>query len=118
MNTVIKLCERYFSSSRCITADNFFSSILLAQNLIKEKLEYIGTINKNKLEIPAEFKASKSRNVDSSIFAFNNALTLVSYVPKENKAVILVSTSHHTSEINSITKKPEIIMDYNKFKGK
>ena len=117
MNRVIKLCERYYGSYRCITADNFFSSIFLAQNLIKHKLEYIGTLNKNKLEIPIEFKASKARNIDTSIFGFNNSLTLVSFVPKENKAVILLSTSHHAPEINSTTNKPEIILDYNKDKG-
>jgi hypothetical protein len=59
----------------------FFSSIFLAQNLFYQKLEYIGTLNKNKLEIPIEFKASKSRKVDTSIFGFNNSLTLVSFVP-------------------------------------
>jgi hypothetical protein len=117
MNRVIKLCERYYGSYRCITADNFFSSIFLAQNLFKQKLEFSGTLNKNKLEIPIEFKAFKSRKIDTSILGFNNSLTLVSFVPKENKAVLLVSTSNHAPEINSTTNKPEIILDYNKDKG-
>ena len=99
MNTVLKLCERYFGSNRCITADNFFTSISLAANLKTHNLELIGTINKNKLEIPPEFKAEKSRKIDSSLFAFKNYMTLVSYVPKINKAVLLLSTksnrTHH-----------------------
>jgi len=117
MNTVIKLCERYYGSNRCVTADNFFSSILLATTLWSNKLEYLGTIRQNKIEIPVEFKAAKTRKVESAVFGFQNELTLVSYVPKVKKAVILVSTNHHERNINALSNKPEIIMDYNKFKG-
>lgn len=60
---------------------------------------------------------NKARVVGTSLFAFKEFLTLVSYVPKKNKAVILVSTKHHDSKINNLTNKPEIIMDYNKYKG-
>lgn len=55
--------------------------------------------------------------MNSSIFAFNNHLTLVSYVPKKNKSVILVSTKHHYPQIDNINEKPQIIVDYNKLKG-
>jgi hypothetical protein len=41
----------------------------------------VGTLRKNKLEIPALFLSEKQRNVHSSIFGFTNDLTLVSYVP-------------------------------------
>ena len=46
--------------------------------------------------------------------------TLVSYVPKCIKAVILVSTLHHTNTISTVLKhahKPEIVLFYNKAKG-
>jgi hypothetical protein len=38
---------------------------------------------------------NNKRIIGSSNFAFKDFLTLVSYVPKKNKAVILVSTKHH-----------------------
>ena len=45
-------------------------------------------------------------------------MTLVSYVPKADKAVILLSTEHHDREVDQNNKqKPQIIIDYNKFKG-
>jgi hypothetical protein len=44
-------------------------------------------------------------------------MSIVSYVPKKIKAVVLLSSKHHFSKINEKTMKPEIIMDYNKFKG-
>ena len=78
---------------------------------------YEGTKRSNKLEIPAEFLKDNKRTVGSSIFAFKNYLTLVSFVPKKNKAVILVSSKHHEAAINETKGKPENICDYNRFKG-
>ena len=118
MKAVIKLCESYYYTKRCITADNFFTSIALCQHLWEKGLQYIGTIRSNKLEIPMSFLRNKLRKEGSSTFGFKNFLTIVSFVPKKKKSVILVSTSHHDSTINDSTNKPDIIMDYNKFKGK
>lgn len=59
---------------------------------------------------------SNRRQVGSSIFGFNDNKTIVSYVPKKNKVVILLSTVHHVPVINE-NGKPEIIMFYNKTKG-
>ena len=44
-------------------------------------------------------------------------ITLVSYTPKPNKQVVLLSTMHHSPEENETTKKPEKMMYYNKTKG-
>ena len=90
MNTVIKLCD-YYGSNRCVTADNFFSSILLATTLWSNKLEYLGTIRQNKIEIPVEFKAAKTRKVESAVFGFQNELTLVSYVNLRKCQLIIMN---------------------------
>jgi hypothetical protein len=42
------LCEPFYSRNRCITADNFFSSISLAKFLISKGLSYLGTLRANK----------------------------------------------------------------------
>ena len=83
MKAVIKLVEVYYYTKRCITADNFFTSIDLCLHLWEKGLTYLGTIRSNKIEIP----------------------------------VILVSTRHHEAKINSTTQKPDMIMDYNKYKS-
>lgn len=114
---VLTLCEPFFNSKRCITADNFFSSISLCQELWSKKLEYIGTLRCNKTDIPESFLKSKTRSEKSSLFAFKDYLTLTSYVPKKNKSVILISSKHHDDKIDSTSGKPQIIIDYNKFKG-
>jgi hypothetical protein len=76
-----------------------------------------GTIRKNKIEIPELFWPNKTRAVGSTLFAFKHYLTLCSFVPKKNKAVIMLSSKHHEKEISSIKDKPQVIIDYNKMKG-
>ena len=76
------LTRRYFGSNRIVRMDNFFTSVPLAQNLYSNKLGLIGTIRSNKNEIPEAFLASKEKVINSSIFALNGPLTLVSYTPK------------------------------------
>ena len=52
------------------------------------------------------------------MFAFNEKLTLTSYVSKKNKALILLSTEHHSKAlIRELNNKPEIIKTYNESKG-
>ena len=62
-------------------------------------------------------KPSKSREVHSSEFGFNNNLTMVSYCPKKAKAVILLSSMHSDKSVNDgEKKKPQIIFYYNQTK--
>ena len=97
--------------------DNFFTTVPLAKELQARNLCLIGTLRKNKLEIPIEFESSKNREVGSSLFGFQDGLTIVSFVPKYNKAVLLLSSKHHDSQVDNHTGKPIIILDYNKTKG-
>ena len=75
-------------------------------------------MKKNKTVIPDCFQPHKTKATHSSIFGFLNEKTLVSYVPKPNKAVVLISSEHHTDSIvESSDSKPEIILFYNATKG-
>lgn len=115
---VKRLVDPIKATKRNLTTDNWYTSIPLAQILLKDyKLTFLGTLKKNKRELPAEFLPHKNREVKSSIFGFQKDLTIVSHVPKKNKSVILVSTMHDSGEIDQETKKPEIILDYNATKG-
>lgn len=95
--------------------NNYFTSVDLAEQLFSQKTTIIGTVRKNKPDIPEELIALKGREEQSSRFVFSKQLTLVSYTPKKNKNVTLLSTMRHSAEINTETKqKPTIILDYNK----
>lgn len=114
---VLRLTKPIQGSNRNVTADNWFSSIQLVDELSKRKLTYVGTVKKNKRELPTEFQPDKRRAVQSALFGFTKDKTLCSYVPKKNRAVILISSMHHNDEIDGDTNKPEIIMYYNSTKG-
>ncbi|CAK1592576.1 unnamed protein product [Parnassius mnemosyne] len=114
---VLRLTKPIQGSNRNVTADNWFSSIELVDELAKRKLTYVGTVKKNKREIPIEFQPNKRREVASTLFGFTNQKTLCSWVPKKNRAVILISSMHHDDQVDQNTIKPEIILYYNSTKG-
>lgn len=117
-DVVLRLCEPIYYSNRNITLDNWFTSINLVKKLSEKKLTVIGTIRKNKRELPKEF-TQPQHPVKSSLFGFSETCTLVSYIPKKNKNILLVSSVHDDDCIDKSTPedKPMIIIDYNKTKG-
>lgn len=115
--SVLRLSKPIENSNRNITADNWFSSIQLMQLLKAKKLTYLGTLKKNKREIPPEFLPTKRREPGSSLYGFTKDYTLLSHVPKKNKAVIMISSSHHIISTDDKTMKPTMIADYNHTKG-
>lgn len=117
---VLRLIEPVDGSGRNITTDNWYSSIPLATSLLDRNLTFIGTLKKNKKQIPPQFLADKSRPVNSSLFGFTKGMTMVSYVPKKSKAVIILTTMEFGREIDESTgekKKPAMITFYNSTKG-
>jgi hypothetical protein len=76
------------------------------------------TLRKNKVEISKLFLSGKQTEVFSSIFGCTNDLTLVSYIPARNKAVILSSQCHDDRCIGEKKDhKPKVIMHYNATKS-
>ena len=115
---ILQLREPYQRSNRNITADNFFCDLELALELKAKGLTLVGTLRKNKRCLPQEFLPSRTKEEGSSVFGFHAAgVTLVSYTPKKNKSVILLSSMHHDDAVDPESGKPEIIEYYNSTKG-
>lgn len=119
MRVVLQMMSPFQGSGRGCTGDNFFTSDALACALLQRLLSYCGTVRKNRRFLPPALLNVKSRQVNSSVFAFFDHMTLVSYIPKKGKNVILLSTQHHNGEVHNERqdKKPEIILHYNRTKG-
>ena len=115
--SVLTLCRPIFNSNRNVTADNWFSSIEVMDELKKRGLTYVGTLKQNKKEIPKEFLPNRIREEGSSIYGFAKDYTIVSHVRKKGKCVVLISSMHHTANEDQETGKPEIISFYNQTKG-
>lgn len=116
---VLDLTQDMQGSGRNVTTDNFFTSLSLAQKLSQKQMTLLGTIRKNRKELPAELIKVKDRAPLSSMFAFRDDATLVSYCPKKGKVVPLLSTMHFQREVDNLhpEKKPLMILDYNATKG-
>ena len=115
---VIRLMKKFVKGGRNLTGDNWFTSVELVRELLRLKTTYVGTIRKNKRAIQPEFQASLQKKILSSLFGFDSQITLVSYVPKKKRSVLLLSSQHH-NKIDAKSKKqkkPEIITYYNSTK--
>ncbi|XP_054639964.1 piggyBac transposable element-derived protein 4-like [Dunckerocampus dactyliophorus] len=116
MQVVLRLCDSL--EGHTLTTDNFFTSFTLADELKKKKMSLVGTLRKNKAEIPLQLLKHQDRALLSSLFAFTKDKCLVSYYPKKGKNVLMLSTKHREAQVeDSSKKKPQIILDYNRCKG-
>jgi hypothetical protein len=120
---VERLVEPISGSNRNVTVDNWFSSIPLCLSLLNDhRLTLVGTMRKDKREIPNIFLDTKPRKANSSMFAFKEKITMVSYVSHKKKHVILVSTMHDDDAVDNDPDsptfgKPEQVLFYNCSKG-
>lgn len=109
---MLKRVTPIFNSNQNITGDNWFSSIELITELKRHSLTYVGTLRKHKRDIPSQIVPNKQIEMNTTKFALTKNITLVSYVSKNNKYVLLLSSMHHTNIINPENYKPEIIEFY------
>ena len=101
-----------------IVGDNLFTSLSLSKRLLLDhNLFYLGTVRQRRRFLPKSIRMIKGIPIYSSTFYFSDNHTLVSYIPKKGRSVILMSNIHHHEEISDTPKrKPNIILTYNKHK--
>lgn len=123
-SVVTRLLRHCSGTGRNVTTDNYFTSVPLANDLRhNHRLTLVGTLRKNKREIPPIFLDTKRRHTYSSMFAWGvdpNKCLLTSYVPKKNKNVLMLSTFHEDDDIDPESReqmKPSVITFYNLTKG-
>ncbi|KAB0795818.1 hypothetical protein PPYR_09879 [Photinus pyralis] len=87
---ILRLIEAITKNGRNVTFDNWFTSYSLMHKLLTEhRITSVGTVRKNKRELPQCLVATAGRLLPSSIFAFQNKITMVSYIEKKQKNVLL-----------------------------
>lgn len=111
---VVELTQPYHGTNREVVTDNYFTSHQLACDLLDRGLTLLGTLRNHRREIPAQLR-NKKRPVNSSLFVHdhNRKIVLVSYIPKKNKNVTLLSSSHSGEQRQGPDNKPALIFDYN-----
>lgn len=88
-DVVKRLAQPIYGTGRNVTADNWFTDVKLVTELRETRLSYVGTIKKNKRELPPDLLNVKARPPQSSIFGFGESCTIVSYVPKKTAMLLL-----------------------------
>ena len=61
----------------------------------------VGVIKNKRTECPTVFMVSKDRRLFGNTFGLQRDVTIVSYGPKKNKIVTLLSTGHNDKGIES-----------------
>ena len=114
---VQKLIDGFERNGHNITCDNYFTSLKLTQDLANKGCSLVGTIRKNRRELPDIDVIMKKRQVFDSCFFSPNfpcETVLTAYKCKKNKVVCLLSsTDPDTSKDDTEKKKPNIIHFYN-----
>ena len=116
---VLKLSEPVKKIERNITCNNFFTNLELGRKLLMQNFTIVGTIRKNRTELPAEFVSTKNRKKSTTLYGCQKKAMIVSYCPKKGKVVTFLSTMHSDkgTESPAPEKKSEVIMYYNATKG-
>ena len=113
---ITKIVKLIHNTSQNIACDRYFTGVDLFEQPFKVKLTSIGTVISNSKNLPIALTTKRNREINSTLFAFKDSVTMCSLVPKNGKLVFRMSTLHQTNEIAQ-SRKPEIIEFYNETKG-
>jgi len=81
---VLNLLEGIDAAGRNVTCDNFLRSLSCKKGAGKN-VTLVGTIRKNKPELPPGMVSTKERKPFTTIFGLQQDCMIVSYCPKRNK---------------------------------
>ena len=110
-HVVMKLLSPYFGLGYNVTTDNFFTSPVLAQQLLTKRCSIVGTVRPNRRDLPP---TTDSLALHDSSFYEQGAMHLVKYQAKRAKAVFILSTMHKGAVRQEGEKrKPESVLYYN-----
>lgn len=119
--SVMTLVDGLLGQGYCLTTDNFYTSPELAELLIAEKTDLVGTMRSNRKNLPKEIRTEKLKK--GKIIAFQKG-KMCALKWKDKKDICMLSTIHNaTTESVTSTKtkkvkvKPSVVVDYNRHMG-
>lgn len=105
---VFELMEQYLMRGRRLFADNWYSSISLAQRLIQNETDFVGTFRRNRRGFPKRLVQKKQKK--GEIMALRkDGITLMNWHDK--RPVMMMSTCHGPDTNDK--GKPTMVEDYN-----
>ena len=114
-SVVLKLAEPFLGKGRNITTGNFCTSLKLATALQAKKTTLVGTIDKQKRELPPSVK-QQAELFNTKVLKCGD-VTLTVYQGRPKKNVCILSTVHTgVGTFSGARAKPESVMYYNNTK--
>lgn len=119
-NVVINLSEGLLNSGRTVVADNYYTSLELANILLDQQTHYIGTLRANRRGNPKEVIQKKLKK--GEVFGLENERGICILKWKDKRDVLLLSTKHTTETVeiqrrSGVIKKPKAVLEYNDAKS-
>ncbi|XP_019905285.3 activating transcription factor 7-interacting protein 1 isoform X1 [Esox lucius] len=109
----LRLMEPFTGNGRIVTTEDFFTSLSLADKLMAKKTSLLGTMNKQRRELPPCVQSGTPSELYSTTVMESGKATLTVYRCKKKRSVCVLSTVHPTVAISSgPKKKPETVTDY------
>jgi len=104
----------YLNKGRNVTTDNFFTSASLGRTLKANDTSIVGTISHTRREKPAVLAMERAPIHETTLLRNGDGATLTVYRGKFNKNVLLLSTLHSTTDIETNHKNlSETVQFYN-----
>lgn len=120
-NVVLTLLRGLENKGYCVYVDNYYCSPELALELNKMNTDVVGTLRKNRVNVPKDLVANKLQKGElSAKYEENGKMMCMKWVDK--RPVLCLSTIHEleTTEVIRKGKRalvPTLIDDYNRFMG-
>ena len=112
---VMKISSDILGSGRNLCADRGFTAINTVEELYKNDVTFVGTVRSDRKGLPTAAKKIKEWAINSTEFCWkeNSPVMCLSYVPKRNKNVLVVTTAHNEPITDGgFMKKPEAVLFY------
>ncbi|KOB70685.1 putative piggybac transposable element-derived [Operophtera brumata] len=113
---------RLENKCRVVIADNFYSSIELAEELLSLKTRYCGTLRSNRRGLPEEIVSLKLKKGEIKGAMNKNGVKVIKWVDKRQLLMlstlkededVLVNTGKKNKKTNEDVKKPTCVLTYN-----
>ena len=117
---VMSLMDPLLGKGYCLYTDNFYTSPTLADMLVDNETDTVGTVRLNRKDVPAFIKQAKIKGGER-VAAFRNKSVVLKW--KDKRDVCVLSTLHDDSMENVKSKrghekcKPKAVANYNSHMG-
>ncbi|CAG4938111.1 unnamed protein product [Parnassius apollo] len=93
-SVVMNLCQDLLNKGHCLYRDNWYTSVSLARELMKNETYLIGTLRKNRKHFPKVIVSTKLKKGEFIAKESDDGITVLRW--KDKRDVLVLSTKHST----------------------